>query len=292
VQILRVPTSQFLASIEVSEANTSYDYTIRDLSDNSLSAGSGTSDANSLISVQLPSKYDADYLVTVNGIEREISVVRPYVDPNKFSSSASEFAEYAKNEEIARAIIDSIVEEGFYFKKQVIETTGTGSDFLPIWVNAKSLLKLYENNVLMYDVDMGEGAELVYKITDDRSAIELAYAERVNRLESAPLVLLAAGGDLLDLKYSYRGFAKTFDYKVVLEVGYRNVPSDIQKAAEMLIEDLACGRLDYYKRYVSDYNTEQYKIKFDKGVFEGTGNIVVDKILSKYVKSIRSLGVL
>jgi len=292
VQILRVSTSQFVATLTVSEPETEYNYTQVDLSDNSLFSGQITSNSESVVEIALPQKYDSDYLITIDNDEYEFSIVRPYVDPNKFSTSASEFSEYAKNEEVARAIIDSIVDEGFYFKKQVIETTGTGSDFLPLWVNAKKLLRLYENNVLMYDAEANGHNGLVYKITDDKSAIELQYSERVNRLESAPLVLLAAGGDLLDLKYSYRGFAKTFDYKIVLEVGYRNVPSDIQKATEMLIEDLACGRLDYYKRYVSDYNTEQYKIKFDKGVFEGTGNIVVDKILSKYVKSIRSLGVL
>jgi hypothetical protein len=292
VEILRVPTSQFFATIEVSEPETSYEYTIRDLSDNSLSSESTTSDSNSKVNISLSDKYDSDYLITIENNEYEVSVVRPYVDPNIFASTASEISEYAKHEEIARAIIDSIVDEGFYYKKHVIETTGNGSDFIPLWVNAKKILRLYENNVLLYDASNTEASELVYKITDDKTAIELDYSERVNRLENAPLMFLSAGGDLLDAKYSYRGFPNTFDYKIVLEVGYRSIPSDIQKATEMLIEDFACGRLDYYKRYVSDYNTEQYKIKFDKGVFEGTGNIVVDKILSKYVKSIRSLGVL
>ena len=59
-----------------------------------------------------------------------------------------------------------------------------------------------------------------------------------------------------------------------------------------MVDDLSCGRLDYYKKYVSDYSTDQFKLKFDSMVFEGTGNIIVDKILSKYAKSIRKLGVL
>jgi hypothetical protein len=60
----------------------------------------------------------------------------------------------------------------------------------------------------------------------------------------------------------------------------------------MLVEDIDCGKLDYYKRYISDYSTDQFKIKFDNKVFEGTGNVLVDKILSKYYKSITRLGVL
>jgi hypothetical protein len=74
--------------------------------------------------------------------------------------------------------------------------------------------------------------------------------------------------------------------------GYRKLPQDIVIAAEMLVEDIACGKLDYYKRYISDYNTDQFKIKFASGVFEGTGNIVVDKILARLTPSIRTIGAL
>jgi hypothetical protein len=70
------------------------------------------------------------------------------------------------------------------------------------------------------------------------------------------------------------------------------VPSDIVRAATLLIDDIKCGRNDYYQRYISAYNTDQFRLQFDKRVFEGTGNIVVDKILSKYAKSITRLGVL
>ena len=114
----------------------------------------------------------------------------------------------------------------------------------------------------------------------------------VNRSESSPLILPAAGSDWLDVKYEFRGFPKTFDYRIVVEAGYLEIPSDIVRAAELLTDDIACGKMDYSSRYVSEYNTDQFKLKFDKRVFEGTGNIVVDKILSKYAKSIRTLGVL
>jgi len=60
----------------------------------------------------------------------------------------------------------------------------------------------------------------------------------------------------------------------------------------LLVEDIKCNNLDYAGRYIKDYNTDQFKIKFDDRVFEGTGNMIVDKILSKYAKSIRIIGVL
>ena len=70
------------------------------------------------------------------------------------------------------------------------------------------------------------------------------------------------------------------------------MPNDITDATKMLIEDIKCGKLDYYKRYVNKYSTDQFKIEYDKKMIEGTGNILVDKILDKYVETIIRPGVL
>ena len=87
-------------------------------------------------------------------------------------------------------------------------------------------------------------------------------------------------------------FGQGVDYIVLLETGYRVVPIDIQDATKMLINDIKCGKLDYYKRYVSSYSTDQYRLQFDKSMFEGTGNLLVDKILDKYITNVGKPGVL
>jgi hypothetical protein len=292
MEILRVPSYNLSVKVPVSEAATLYDYSITDMSDNSVTSGEATSDSDSEITVPLSSKYDTQYLISVDNEDFFYDVVRPYVDPNTKGTTASEIKEYAKNEELARAIIDSVVIEGFYYQKKVIETTGLGADYIPLWVDAKKLAKLYENNVLVYDCDNPELYEKSYGLSDDKTAIIEIYPDIINRSEGAPNFLPAASSDMLDLKYIYKGFPRTFDYTLVVEHGYRKIPSDIVRATELLVEDISCGKLDYYKRYIADYNTDQFKIKLDNRVFEGTGNILVDKILSKYAKSIRLLGVL
>ena len=88
------------------------------------------------------------------------------------------------------------------------------------------------------------------------------------------------------------GFPEGSDYILLLETGYKVVPYDIQDATLMLIDDIKCGRLDYYKRYVKNYSTDQFKIEYDKRMIDGTGNILVDKILDKYVETIIRPGVL
>lgn len=293
MEVLRIPSISPVVDIKVSATGTEYTYTVTDLADQSTTTGTVTADSNLVVTVPLPDKYDGSYHVAVDSGEAYVDVVRPYVDPTTKGDTASEIAEFAKHEELARAIIDAVVSEGFYYKKKVIDTTGIGSDYIPLWTDAKKVLKLYENNVLMYDADNSSEYSTSYAITDDKTAIIETYPDQINRLEGSQLIMPAGGSDIYDIKYVYRGFPKTFDYKIVLETGYPSLPSDIVRAAELLADDIACGKLDYYQRYIKAYNTDQFKIQFDDSrVFEGTGNIIVDKILSKYAKSIRAVGVL
>lgn len=292
MEILRLPSIQPQVTIEVTDPNTEYGYTILDLSDSSVTSGNVTSDSNSEVTLSFSADYDTDYQVTIDSSVSIYTVVRPYVDPSDVAPSPAEVAAYTAHEELARAIIDSVVIDGFYYKKKVIDTVGLGGDYMPLWDNVVKLNKLYENNVLVYDAADPSSYSVHYKLTDDRTAITIDYSDEINRSEGATLILPQGMSDTWDMTFGYRGFARTFDYNLHLEVGYRRVPSDISRAAELLIGDIACGKLEYIERYIKDYQTDQYKIKFDDRVFEGTGNMIADKILSKYAKSIGFLGAL
>lgn len=292
MEILRVPPYQIQAVLEVGAPAGTYEYTVIDMADHSVTNGTAVSSNLSKVTIELPSSYDASYTIIVDDEEHLVDVVRPYVDPNTKGTTASEIAEYKKHEELARAVIDSIITDGFYYKKRLVETSGLGADILPVWQDLKEILYVYENNFLVFDAANAEDYSVQYEMTKDRFGIQQKYSGVINRSESAPNMLPAGGSDMLDLNFVYRGFPKGFDYSIVGIFGYKKLPADIVRATEMLIEDIQCGKLDYYKRYISDYNTDQFKIKFDSGVFEGTGNILVDKILSKYKKAITTIGVL
>jgi hypothetical protein len=272
-------------------SNEAFIATITDLTDLSFTTKTVTENANYVWTIGLSGKHDTDYQVVITDASGDIihdetyEIVRPYVRPSELGETASEIAEYTKYEEISRAVIDSVIPEGFYYKKKTLELVGLGADYIPLWWDAKKILAVYENNELVTD--------RTYEITRDKTAITEVASDRVNRNEQAPLILPAAGSDLVDANLPpLRGFPNGYDYKFVLEVGYPTVPSDIVRAATLLIDDIKCGRNDYYQRYISAYNTDQFRLQFDSRVFEGTGNIIVDKILSKYAKSITRLGVL
>jgi hypothetical protein len=257
-------------------------------------------------------KYDETYHleVTLNDevvVEDNITVERPYVDPTTLAETASDIATATYNERLARAIIDSVV-GGFYFETKWIETTGQGTDYIPIWEKVYKILKVYENAELVYNSDLATPAigEWNYVITRDKTAItkDPSYViTDFNRAESAPVGLAMASSDSISMfDTSDSGntlalksgvlFNPGTDYLIHLEIGYRVVPNDIQDAVKMLINDIACGKLEYFKRYITDYSTDQFKIKIDSAALSGTGNILVDKILDKYVTDVKKPGML
>lgn len=303
MEILRVPPYldvNFEAlTVPAGFTNATVSIVVTDLADLSETTTSAEVSTGQKVSVSLPGLYDNSYRIQVLAsdstplADETVELVRPYVDPSSQGELPSEISAYAEKEELARAVIDSIVPDGFYLKKTVLEITGLGLDYLPIWVDAKKILKVYENNVLVFDAESPETSRTLYRISDDKTAIMEDYVGIFNRREGAPQELPASPSDYIDLAYfGSRGFPHTYDYRVVLEHGVYSVPSDIARATLLLIEDIECGKLEYYKRYVSAYNTDQFRIQFDRQSFEGTGNLIVDKILSKYIKSIRKIGVL
>jgi len=252
------------------------------------------------ININFPGRYDNNYRVEIFTIgegeelihEEYYELIRPYVDPATLGTTASEIAEYTVLELVARSIIDTFVPEGFYNKKVSVVGTGNGSDYFPLWEKVYRVFKVYENNKLVYDRSTPDTNEYEYIITADKTAIQKVYGEQINRYESTAPNLPTGRGDLGYYGYEGVGFPQGYDYTFIVDYGYLTVPADIEYAEKILIEDLKCGKLDYYKRYVTAYNTDQFRIQFDKTMFDGTGNFLVDKILEKYVRTIVKPGII
>jgi hypothetical protein len=323
MEILRIPPYPLSLQYSVPEASSNYFLVIssndrnEEIIDEELTSSSGAK-----ITYTLPndfSKYDESYSVSiyeVDGdnrgdivVEDNLEIVRPYVDPNSLGTTATEIAEYANYEKIARAIIDAHVPGGFYFNTEWLQIVGQGTDYMPLWTRGYKILKVYENAEKVWDVDDENGPALAddeYSITKDKTAIikdPVGGVDSWNRSERKPARMAVAASDSISwFDTEDSGNFQTFrpgvtfpegrDYMFYIESGYKVVPNDIVDATNILIEDLKCGKLDYYKRYVTNYSTDQFKIQFDKSSFDGTGNILVDKILDKYINNISRPGVL
>jgi len=299
---MRVPPYPITTTWTLPIPNYTYIQYVEDLVDHSVTEIEVTSDANGIVEYVLPLEkvlYDRKFYIKFYDEEHEhtlyednLDIIRPYVNANKLATTSSDIKEYRMLELVSRSIIDTIIQNGFYNTKRVVQAVGQGTDYFPLWNDTNKVLKVYENNVLVYDIDTPELNEYEYIITLDNSAVQRVISERYNRLEQAPPNLLSARGDLGYYGFESVGFPAGYDYTFVLDIGYKTIPSDVEYATELLMEDIKCGKLDYYKRYVTAYNTDQFRIQFDKALFNGTGNLLVDKILDKYTNNILKPGII
>jgi hypothetical protein len=328
MQILRLPPYPLSVTYKVPDANADYIIVIENIAELTEIEESVESNAAKDITYSLDDdfvKYDKSYALTiyedggssgeilVRGdvvVQDNLEIMRPYVDPTSLATSntATDIALYKGYENLARAIIDAAV-GGFYYDRTYLEVVGQGNDYLPLWKKTHKLLKIYENAELVYDIENEEGPALTdytFFITKDKTAITkdpLENVDSINRAErrySRIPLGISDSMSLFDTEDSGNtqtvvpgvAFSEGADYIILAETGYKVVPYDIQDATLMLIDDIKCGKLDYYKRYIKNYSTDQFKIEYDKRLIDGTGNILVDKILEKYKENIIRPGVL
>ena len=328
MQILRLPPYPLSVTYTVPDANADYVIVIENVAELTEIEETIESNASKKITYSLDDdfvKYDKSYALTiyedggssganiVRGdivVQDNLEIMRPYVDPTSLATSgtATDIALYTGYENLARAIIDAAV-GGFYYDRTYLEVVGQGNDYLPLWKKTHKILKVYENAQLVYDIDNEDGPELLdytFLITKDKTAITkdpMEAVDSINRAERRYSRIPLGHSDsisMFDTEDSGNtqtvvpgvAFPEGADYIMLLETGYKVVPYDIQDATLMLIDDIKCGKLDYYKRYIKNYSTDQFKIEYDKRMIEGTGNILVDKILEKYKENIIRPGVL
>lgn len=321
--VLRLPPFPIDVKYDVPEADTDYLFTIENAPKTVEASEVITSDENSQITFTLTGDFvtfDHDYSVSISDdstgsivVQDILSIIRPYVDPKTLGTTATEIATAQYNERIARAIIDSLISRGFTFEKKVLEVVGQGTDYMPVWETIYDISQVWENGVKVYDNSLTPPylTDYSFMITQDRSSIikvpiDAPSTEIQNRAERKPTKYPYAGSDSfyayapyenfdnawLNTRNQTASFPEGYDYIFIYEAGYKVIPNDVRDAVKMLIDDIACGKIDHYKSYVSEYETDQFKIKYDSSKFAGTGNILVDIILDKYVTNIRTPGML
>jgi hypothetical protein len=258
-------------------------------------------------------KFDADYSLYVYSVDSggnaedtkvidTLTIKRPYINPMVSNPFDSEL-EY--QERVARMVIDHAT-GGFYYKDDTVESFGLGGDFLSMPNRINKINQVYKNNVKVYDRFAEEDVfQEVYVISPDHSAITIFKEGVYNRTQNYPQSLPLAASDSFNL-YSdssdpiaaltkikeFDLFPKDYDYVITGEFGWPVVPQDIQDATRMLIDDISCGKLQYVSQYIKEYKTDQFTIKYDDLSVKGTGNLIVDQILSKYQNNFYRMGVL
>jgi hypothetical protein len=196
--------------------------------------------------------------------------LRPYCDITKLATSLGiTTAKAIEYESIARSIIESQA-GSFQFVRKNKEVIGMGLDYLPINEKIEKLYKIYENGQLIHD---SLNSELnLYTISVDKSAI-VPIDEIQNKVEYQKV---------WRDRYLDVSFASGYDYLIDGEFGYRIIPNDIQKACELLVNDLVHNNNQYINKYIEVFDNVEFRVQFSKDYAKGTGNMTVDRILANY----------
>jgi hypothetical protein len=253
-------------------------------------SASATADISGDISFVLNSKYmsyDGNLEATVYDqyddevIVTNIDVLRPYCDIYSLATALGKTVPQVKEmERIARYIVDSETFGGFKFVRKEKEVVGMGSDYLVIDEKIHKLHKLYENLELVYDVDAAVHDQ-EFEISKDKTSVVLTQTE-TNRVNY---------NRVWRDRYLDVDFADGFEYLVDADFGWKVIPQDIKEATALLVSDISSDNMKYLNKYIESFDNDDFKIKFAKNFNASTGNLVVDRILTKYKNSIR-IGVL
>lgn len=298
-------------------SDTEYLLEIYDDHTNTLVSASVLSDESGIVEYTLPNtfeKFDDTYSLYIYTLDNDepdqtvlidsLYIYRPYINPLSLAETEDEEEEYILLERTARQIIDTLV-GGFYYSSGEVETTGLGTDYIPLPKRANKINQVYENNIKIYDRTDPVSGQYTYIITPDKSAMTIAINGEYNKLQSKQVHLPIAASDsfmfygddydAVEALTEIKGagiFPKDWDYTIYGEWGWAVVPQDIKNATTLLINDLKCNNLSYVNRYVTEYQTDQFRIKYGDLAISGTGNLIVDKILQSYSVPLYKLGVI
>jgi hypothetical protein len=285
MEILRLPeTTSIFIDLVMPSASSQYVMQYEDLSTGESFSASATSNSSKTARFILNSKYltyavnlfsnvydPSNNLVLSTGID----VVKPYCDVTTVKTKLGiTTAQAVEAEKVARRIIEAEV-GSFQFVRKLKEVIGMGIDYLPIDERIVNIYEMSENNEVIFV--QGDDSYDQYKISVDKSSIVLDD-EIQNKVEYTKV-------------WRDRNYAVTFcpgcDYLIDGSFGYQVIPSDVQEACEILMQDLVQGNTRYFSRNIIEFDNQEFKIKFAPGSSAGTGNLIVDKLLIKYKNRIR-----
>lgn len=255
-----------------------------------------TSDAKGILTIPIPNYYyDNWYSLTIwEGTEAGPVVLMDTITKSRQYASTNDILAYmegkvnptqaAEYEAVARMVINNIIGFEFSFKIDKVMYPGNGTDYLNFDTRLHSILRLYNNNEKIWDFD-------ATWLADNDPGFTPTPAYRGYSLIVMPddVVDFAEYVPTWSTRYATPFFKENQDYEVYGEWGWPVVPEDIRRATLMLVNDIACGNTRYQNKYIDSFTNGVNRIDYFKESIKGTGNLMVDQILSKYVlESIRA----
>lgn len=240
-----------------------------------------------LVSSGTSGSYNTDFL--------DISLVRPYVTADELASelgltivsgTPANTSEVKRStlerwERQARMFINSKIDDKVRLEYKTITVVGEDTDVLFLGgYRIESFDKITKDDEVVYDLQ--EEINLLDETLEiSKSKLQLKpVSVGVNIDEGKSVVAL------YDRGYFERGSI----YSVRGEYGWKNIPESLKEATIILVDDMRCNDWSYRNKGLKSVKNDSFDIQYNDIAFSGTGNILVDALISEF-KSIRMFSI-
>jgi hypothetical protein len=290
---LTIPYTAVAGTTVVEYVLTDLDTQEQFASGNAVSAGSNV--WNIVLSKE-QAKYDRDAKLSLtigNGtteVEENylISIVRPYatateiaaaleltITSNPTSGNQIKQSTLERLERYARTYIDTNIDR-FYFEKKYVNGYGQDSDAINFTDQVKSIYKIYEDELIMYDTTASPQLnefELDLVISPSKYQIKMVEpGEEINEWVQTRILVAPVA------------FKKNKDYKFYGEFGWEFLPNDINYATILLVNEYLCTDFNYKARGIASVSNDSFNVKYSETAMSASGNAYIDSILAPYKK--------
>lgn len=292
IEYLRSDNNPLTISYTASSYASNIYFEIYDLDTNEfIQGGKGINSSSSIFNITLNSDstaYDRnlkiEYVSTsASGAFNEIqyvSLMRPYAIWQRIEQladipSGTSSATLIKLERRARLTINSFLGFNFYKEKRMVTVYGNNTDILTLPDQIYRIDNIYEDDILVYERD-NDLKQLDYPIeigpSSNRIKIVSTSSEQKEILEFPKFSI-----------FYYDGiFRKDYSYKIDGVWGWDYIPAEIEQASALLVSDYLCNDFNIRNKNISQLTNDSYDIKYGPDVTKGTGNLLVDNLLSIY----------
>lgn len=222
--------------------------------------------------------------------EHKVFIVKPYVDlaqsvyslglgADPSDPNYKNWDEVAAAERYARKVIENYTGQEFYLYNDTNTIYGSGSDLLPLPYKLYELHQLYQNDILLFDIQGVDNWNYDIELTPS------GYGLKVNRANMLDNTVYTANGLVPpSLTNSSNGaFAKDSSYIVSGVYGWPQVPDEVELAAIELMKDYFSKDKVWRNKYIKSIKTFDWSFDYNSGSSSGTGNLYADQLLSTYV---------
>lgn len=221
-----------------------------------------------------------------------ISIVRPFATASRIREladidSSTTNASLKKEEKKARSLIQSYTGVNFAKEYTSIVVYGNDSDVLTLPIPVIRIDKIYEDDILVYDsVSSASVNSFEYQLEPSVSKTRIKIINEDDELERRILEY----PDIAVIPYS-GVFKKDYQYKIIGIFGYEYVPSKVELACSLVVEDLLCNDWNIRNKVIQSMKTDSYDLQYAKEFAGGTGNLMVDSLLSEWHQAPRFMAV-